>query len=64
MPLLYATGAFALALTGPGGFSLDAVLGLQPLGGARIEVVALVLGIVGGMANLAVRRPPQTRRAQ
>src|SRR5689334_8026662 len=28
LPLLYAAGAAALALTGPGGYSLDAALGL------------------------------------
>ena len=31
VPLLYATGAATLALTGPGRYSLDAWLGLAPL---------------------------------
>jgi putative oxidoreductase len=31
VPLLYATGATVLALTGPGAYSLDGVLGLTPL---------------------------------
>ncbi len=54
VPLLYATGAVALALTGPGRFSLDALLGLtwSPV----VTLTALALGIVGAFANLALRR--------
>lgn len=56
VPLLYATGSLALALIGPGLYSLDAALGLSfwtP--GLNLAVVAL--GIIGGGANLLLRRP-------
>ncbi len=55
LPLLYATVAAALALTGYGRYSLDALIGLQstPL----ISVIVLALGAIGGVANLALRRP-------
>ena len=58
VPLLYATGATALALTGPGGYSLDAWVGLTPLWTPAITLTALGVGIIGGVANLALRRTP------
>jgi putative oxidoreductase len=60
VPLLYATGAVALALTGPGRFSLDALLGLQWLSAPLIVVAAVSAGAAGGLANLALRRTPAT----
>lgn len=57
VPLLYAAGGFALALTGPGFFSLDELFGLQSLWSPTLAWVALVVGIVGGIGNLAARRP-------
>lgn len=57
LTLLYAAGAFALALTGPGLLSLDALLGLQALWNPALAWLALGVGIVGGAGNLAVRRP-------
>jgi putative oxidoreductase len=58
VPLLYATGALALALTGYGAYSLDALLGLQSLWTPSVAWVAIGLGVVGGIANLLARRPP------
>ena len=58
MPLLYAAGAAALALTGPGRYSLDALLGLSSVWTPGLVWAALALGIIGGLANLAVRRTP------
>ncbi|HEY7481820.1 MAG TPA: DoxX family protein [Gemmatimonadales bacterium] len=58
VPLLYAAGALTLALTGPGAYSLDALLGLQSLWGSTAAWAAIVLGIIGGVANLFVRRFP------
>ena len=57
IPLLYATTAVALALTGPGRFSLDAILGLQWLSTPLIASIVLLAGVVGGIGNLALRRP-------
>jgi putative oxidoreductase len=57
IPLLYAAGAAALALTGPGRYSLDAVLGLSAYWTPGVAWIAIALGVVGGVANLAVRRP-------
>jgi putative oxidoreductase len=58
VPLLYASGALALALTGYGAYSLDALLGLQSLWTPAVAWVAIGLGIVGGIVNLLARRPP------
>ena len=57
LPLLYGAAAAALALTGPGRYSLDALLGLAPLWTPAVAWTALALGVVGGVANLAMRRP-------
>ena len=57
LPLLYATAAIALALTGPGHLSLDTVLGLQWLSTPILATAALIAGAAIGFANLALRRP-------
>lgn len=57
VPLLYATGGIALALTGYGAFSLDAVLGLAALWTPALAWLALAGGVVGGVLMLAARRP-------
>ncbi len=57
VPLLYAAGAVALAFTGPGLFSLDAVLATATVWTPALVTGALAAGVVGGLANLAVRRP-------
>lgn len=57
LPLLYAAGAAALALTGPGAYSLDGVLGLLSVWTPAVAWIALAVGIAGGVANLALRRP-------
>jgi len=58
VPLLYATGAIALALIGYGRYSVDALLGIQSLWTPALTVLALGAGALGGMANLAIRRRP------
>lgn len=58
VPLLYGAAAVALALTGPGLYSLDAPLGLASAWTPALTWTALGLGIVGSVANLAIRRPP------
>ncbi len=60
VPLLNAAGAIALALTGPGAYSIDALLGLDSLWTPALAWVAIAAGVVGGLANLLVRRAPAT----
>ena len=55
LPLLYSVAAIGLALTGPGPYSLDAVLGLEGVWTTAITWIVLGLGAVGGFANLALR---------
>jgi putative oxidoreductase len=60
VPLLYASGGLALALTGHGAYSLDALLGLQALWTPSVAWAAIGIGVVGGIANLLARRSPAT----
>ena len=55
VPLLYAAGAVALALTGYGPFSLDAVLGIEHTWTPALKVAALAVGALGGVVNLLAR---------
>ena len=48
VPLLYGAAAVALALTGPGLYSLDALLGLASVWTPALTWTVLGLGIVGG----------------
>jgi putative oxidoreductase len=56
LPLLYAAVGASLALTGPGRDSLDALFGLASGWTPAMAWTALGIGIVAGMANLAIRR--------
>lgn len=59
MPLLYAAGAAALALTGPGRYSIDALTGLEALWTPGTAPLALAAGVLVAIVNLALRRPAQ-----
>jgi hypothetical protein len=58
LPLLYGAAAFGLALTGFGQYSLDSWLGLAGRWSSSFTWTILVAGIIGGFANLALRRRP------
>ena len=60
LPLLYATGAVGLALTGYGRFALDVLLGLGSLWTPPIVAGTLAAGVLGGIINLSLRRTPAT----
>jgi putative oxidoreductase len=59
VPLLYAAAAVALGLTGPGAYSIDVALGLASVWTPIVVWSALLVGAIGGVLNLAVRRAPQ-----
>jgi putative oxidoreductase len=61
MTLLYAVAAVAIALTGPGRFSADALLGLHF--SELIVGIVLLAGVVGGVGNLALRGAPAPKAA-
>jgi putative oxidoreductase len=56
VPLLYATGAFGLALAGPGPYSLDALFGTTSSWTPTLTWIVLAVGVVGGITNLLLRR--------
>lgn len=56
-PLALATGALALAFTGPGRLSVDAALGIEWRGDAW-GVIALTVALIGGSGVLLSRHRP------
>lgn len=61
LPLLYATGAFGLALAGPGPYSIDALLGTTSRWTPAVTWIVLAVGFVGGLGNLFMRRRASPR---
>ena len=55
--VLFGVAAIALAFTGFGQFSIDALAGLDSIFTAGHAVIALALGVAGAIGNLALRRP-------
>ena len=56
LPFLYLTAASSLALTGPGAYSLDAMLGLTQWWTLQVTAFILAAGVVAGLASLGTRR--------
>ena len=66
LPLLYATAAAGLALTGPGRLSFDWALKLTSLWSADLALIAIAAGILGGVGATYLGRQapmphPRTR---
>lgn len=61
VPLLYATAALGLALTGYGRYSLDEWLGLAGRFTPMTTWSVLAAGVLGGLANLGLRRRPTAK---
>ena len=59
LPLLYGAAGIILAVTGYGRYSLDALFGIGDRWPAGVTALVLAGGIVGGILNLVVRRPPK-----
>jgi putative oxidoreductase len=56
LPLVYATSVFGLALAGYGPYSVDALIGWSSRWTPAFTWSVLAIGVIGGFANLAVRR--------
>src|ERR1700730_2328375 len=62
--LVLAAGALAIAFTGPGAISLDRSLGIS-WSGSSSGLVALLIGLLAGAAELRIRKPaPATTKQQ
>jgi len=58
LPLLYGAAAVTLALTGHGGYSLDALFGIAGVWTPELVWAALAVGVFGGAVNVALRGAP------
>ena len=63
VPLLYMTAALGLVLTGYGAFSADAALGIEGFWTPALTWLVVGGGVLGGFANLALRRRPAPAKA-
>jgi putative oxidoreductase len=56
LPLMYATGAFALAFAGPGTYALDRLLGAAVPPGPGVTWLAVALALLLALLNAGLRR--------
>ena len=56
LPVMFAVAAIALAFTGYGVYSIDALTGFDTLVTPLATVITLVLGVIGAIGNLSLRR--------
>jgi putative oxidoreductase len=60
LPVLYLAGAMALTFAGPGQYSLDYAFGLDSAFSQTASLIALALGVLGAVGNLAMRDAPKS----
>jgi putative oxidoreductase len=60
VPLLYGACVVGIALIGFGSYSLDSALGIGSFWTGGLIALALGVGVIGGLANLALRKQPPT----
>ncbi|HUQ82764.1 MAG TPA: DoxX family protein [Gemmatimonadaceae bacterium] len=56
LPVMFAVAAVALAFTGYGIYSIDALTGLDAMVTPLATVITLLVGVVGAVGNLSLRR--------
>lgn len=61
LPLLYSGFAALFAFVGYGAYSLDAAFGWSAFWTPQLAWAAIIVGIVGGLLNLAARRKPASQ---
>ena len=59
LPIIYITGAVAIALAGSGYYSIDHALGLDSSFSEVAITIILACGVLGALASLAVRHSPE-----
>jgi putative oxidoreductase len=63
MPMLYAMAALFFAFSGPGIYSLDALLGMPWVADERLAWIAVVLAVFAALVNVAISRRAQASAA-
>ena len=63
LPLMVATAAVGISLTGPGRYSLDQAIGDYKLLTPKVTWIVLAIGFIGGIASVAMRRQTAARPA-
>jgi putative oxidoreductase len=63
LPLAYGSLALAFAFAGYGAYSLDAAFGWSAFWTPQLAWIAIIVGVVGGLLNVAARRKPAAQPA-